>query len=114
MKILTICRAGLVRSVALNDVLKLHYENTDVLSCGADLNSKETLDMLCGWADKIIIVERHYLEKTLPEYKNKVFICELGPDVWNSPKNPDLIGKVWNWIRENKDQLGVVEHNRII
>ena len=112
MKILTICRAGLVRSIALADVLKLHFEPTDVLSLGIDFSSLPTQQMLFNWADKIVIMESHYLEKISEVYKTKILICEVGPDTYGNPKNPELINKVFNWTRENAEKLGVKEHTK--
>ena len=114
MKILTVCRAGLVRSVALADVLKLHYVPSDVLPMGVDFNSIETKAMLYEWADKIIVMEEHYRDKIPAQYHNKLFVCEVGPDIYGSSKNPQLIDIVWRWVRENTAQLEIEEHNYVV
>lgn len=114
MKILTVCRAGLVRSVALADVLKLHFEPTDVLPMGKDFQSKETQEMLFNWADKIVVMETHYMEDIPENHRAKTLICEVGPDIYGSSKHPDLINKVFIWARNNWEKLGVKEHNRSI
>ena len=112
MKILTVCRAGLVRSVALKDILTLHYEPTDILASGIDFNSKETLTMLFSWAERIVVMEEHYQDRIPIEYQKKTLVCEVGPDTYGSSRNPLLIDMVWRWVREHKDKLGIIEHNK--
>ena len=120
MKILTVCRAGLVRSVGLANVLKLHYYPVDVLACGIGehafgrMNDTETLDMLFNWANKIIVMEEYYKYKIPEKYHNKVMVCEVGPDIYGNPSNGILIDKVWTWVRENIDQLEIKEHKEIV
>lgn len=120
LKILTVCRAGLIRSNALANVLKLHFKPVDVLACGIGehslgrMNQEDTLKMLFEWADKIIVMETRYKEKIFPQYQNKVFICDVGADVWNNCTHPDLINKVFIWARLNAQKLGVTEHNEIL
>lgn len=114
MKILTVCRAGLVRSVALADVLKLHFEMTDVLSLGIDFSSRATQDMLFKWADRIIVMEDHYKNKIPQEYIDKTLVCDVGPDTYGTPKNPDLIAKVFDWTRKQAQVLEITEHNKIL
>ena len=109
--IVTVCSAGLCRSVSLADVLKLHFEPCDVLPVGVDRNFGAK-DMLFEWADKIVVMY-HKFEKRIPEkYAHKVLLCDVGPDTYGTPKNPELIGKVWRWARENKEKLGIVEHSK--
>ena len=111
MKILTVCRAGLVRSVSLADVLKLHFKPTDVLPVGKDFNSEETKQMLFEWADKIIVMETHYKDSIPQEYWDKLLVCDVGADRYGSSKHPELIDQVFRWVRENKQLLGVEEHS---
>lgn len=112
MKILTICRAGLVRSVSLADVLKLHFYETDVLPVGIDFNSAATLHMLYEWADRIVVMEEHYRKKIPEQYHSKVLVCEVGPDTYGSSKHPSLINKVFSWARDNKEKMNIEEHNK--
>lgn len=115
VNILTVCRAGLIRSSALANVLKLHFSPVDVLPCGIGtydtgrFNSEETLDMLFKWADKIVVMEEHYQWKIPDEFRKKVMVCEVGPDVYGSNTHPKLIDMVWRWTKENQDTLGIKE-----
>lgn len=56
MKILTCCFGGNVRSVGCKFVLHMKYGH-DVLACGVDHNTPETIEMLCNWADYVIVME---------------------------------------------------------
>lgn len=119
-KILTVCRAGLIRSSALANVLKLHFWPVDVLPCGIGkhqlgrMNTDETLDMLFKWADKIVVMEEHYKHRVPQEFQSKVLVCEVGADTYGSNTNGDLIHKVWTWTRENEAKLGIKEHKEIL
>ncbi|HZX14985.1 MAG TPA: hypothetical protein VFF49_11375 [Thermodesulfobacteriota bacterium] len=71
MKILCVCRLGNNRSVwtkrALND---RGYK--DVLSVGGLLVSKETLNMLCEWADEILLAKPEHGENIYHKYHKKI------------------------------------------
>lgn len=114
MKIVTVCGAGLVRSVALADVLKLHFEPTDVLCVGMDKNSEATQHMLFDWADKIVLMTQDFMGRIPIEHKSKTFVCEVGADTYKTPKNQELIDKVFQWARKNYEALGIKEHNKVI
>lgn len=114
MKILTVCAGGLVRSVALADVLKIHFEPTDVIPVGINFNGKGTKYMLYEWAEKIVVMTEPFVEQIPTEYREKVLVCEVGADTYGQSKHPELLEKVWKWARENQDALGIKEHDRII
>ena len=120
-KILTVCAQGLVRSVALADVLKLHFEPVDVIPVGhkKNANSAETLRMLCDWSDWIIVMQPHYqqrLEKRLglEHLQNyyRILCCDVGKDTYGHSHNPVLIDKVWRWARGSQQILGIKEHRK--
>ena len=112
VKIVTMCRQGLCRSVALADVLKLHFEPVDVIPIGHFGNTKETIMMLSDWADFIIVMEEHYRRYVDDENKHKTLICDVGPDTYGGSKNRKLIDIVWNWTRQNLEILGITEHDK--
>ncbi len=88
-KILTMCAGGNVRSVALKYLLKYKYGH-EALCCGQDANSAETIDMLCSWADYVIVLTQEY-EKFVPEkYKNKLLCYDVGPDRFGYAFHPEL------------------------
>jgi predicted protein tyrosine phosphatase len=112
VRIVTMCRQGLVRSVALADVLKMHFQPVDVVPIGHFANSKETIAMLCGWADRVVVMEEHYRQHVPDELHGKCLVCDVGPDI-NNPqgsKTPKLIKQVWDWTRKHVQLLGIEEH----
>lgn len=107
-KILTVCSAGLVRSVGICDVLKVHFD-ADAIPVGIDANEKETLEMLYKWADWIVLM-MHIWEGRIPlEYRSKIKVCPVGEDTYGNSRNRELIDKVYQWTRENREVLGLPE-----
>jgi len=119
-KILTVCRQGLSRSVGLADILKLHFEPVDVISAGYFANTKETLEMIIGWADIIVVMEPHMVRKLTEKTHDNIFnnkhvlVCDVGPDVYGHSieARRRLIDQVWQWSRINMPQFGITEHNK--
>lgn len=113
-RILTMCRQGLVRSVALADVLKMHFRPVDVMSIGHFANTPATIEMMCCWADRIVVMEEHYKKHVPAEFHYKVLICDVGPDVDNpqGSKTPKLIKKCWDWVRLFKTELGGIQEHQ--
>src|SRR3990170_4070705 len=93
MRFLCVCRAGSVRSVAMADALKGAH-GQDALAAGAKANGPETLAMLCAWADRIVVMQPHYAEALPPEQLHKARSVDVGPDVWGTPRHPDLVAAV--------------------
>lgn len=65
MKILCVCDQGNNRSVQFAHLLK--YWGHDTISVGIKTTSKETLDMLFKWADKIIVTEDDQFDSFPPD-----------------------------------------------
>lgn len=99
-KILTICAGGNVRSVGLRYLLHYKYGH-EVLACGQDANLPETIDMLCNWADYIIVVAEEYLPVVPEKYKNKLFLYNIGPDRFGYAFNPELLAISDKLIQEH-------------
>jgi hypothetical protein len=103
MKILCICSKGVIRSVATATELKKH--GYDALAAGVDANSIETINMLCYWADKILLAMPE-METMLPAATavrtkiDKNFT--LGFDVWGDAKNVALMDRVKRELYELK------------
>lgn len=112
IKIVTACKHGLVRSVGLADVLKLHFEPVDVIPIGLNSNSKETLEMLGQWCDWFVIMEARYRKRVPPGFEQKIIVCEVGQDVYGNSHHRQLIDKVWQWARRNQTRLGIKEHSK--
>ena len=114
-RILTVCKHGLVRSVGLADVLKLHFEPVDVIPVGNASNSPETLEMLYEWADHIVIMEERYRKRIhIQKHRERAIVCEVGQDTYGNSHARPLIDKCWQWARKNQDLLDIKEHSRSI
>ncbi|MCH7568441.1 MAG: hypothetical protein IIA87_03385 [Nanoarchaeota archaeon] len=84
MKILCICKAGNVRSVAMAQYIR-DSTSHEAIAIGIDTCSIETFDMLLEWADHNIDM-RYYFE-----------------DYWHDPRHPVLKKKVKEiWKLEEK------------
>ena len=90
-KILTMCAGGNLRSVGLKYLLKYKYGH-EALACGQDSNSPETIDMLCKWADYIIIVTGEYRKFIPQEYQSKLLCFDIGIDRFGYAFHPELLG----------------------
>lgn len=89
-KILTMCAGGNVRSVGLKYLLKYKYGH-EALACGQDANSPATIDMLCNWADYVIVVTDEYKKFVPPQYKDKLLCYEIGEDRFGYAFHPELL-----------------------
>lgn len=90
MKALCICQGGNSRSVACAYLLKYHC-GVDALSSSVEKNAPETFSMLFAWADIIITMQPEFGANVPVEYQEKVYCCDVGPDVWFNGLNPELI-----------------------
>lgn len=106
MKILIVCRAGVVRSVALAKILRELFGH-DAIPISGRFNSPETLSMLSAWADKIFVVEPDYVFH-LPEYiRPNVELIDLGPDIFHDSTDPALIWRIYSALSKRKDLFNV-------
>jgi len=92
MKILSACHAGIARSAAMGRELKKHGH--DVLVVGLGYNSPETVSLLGEWADTIVVLQKELLELVPSEFRHKVVLADIGPDIWSDPSNRDLKNRV--------------------
>lgn len=106
MKILCICEGGFTRSVCLAG----HLKNTggkpdhDAITAAWRCNSKETMGMLCDWADRVIVMQP-YMVKAIheirgPEGAGKTLVCDVGPDTYSHALDPRLVKQVQDWCHE--------------
>ena len=100
------CAGANVRSVGLKYLLKYKYGH-EALACGQDANSVETIDMLCQWADYVVVMSDEYL-KFIPEKyhlndrgEQKLFCYEVGPDRYGYAFHPELLGIADNIITQH-------------
>ena len=102
MKILCICARGNSRSVALSWILKDHL-HLDALAMGLEANSEETKEMLYKWADRIILVDKNFLDFIPEQYRAKLKIFDVGGDRFFRGFEPELLQMYVDYI--NKEGL---------
>src|SRR5712691_3544931 len=97
-KVLVLCQGGQVRSVTVAGILRYGYDDNkfDALAASLEKNSHETLNMLCMWADMIVVVEGKLMAKMPAEYLPKTRLFPIGPDVWRMSNHPDLIRRIYD------------------
>jgi hypothetical protein len=88
MKILTCCHGGNVRSHAMAVTLK--EMGHEAIAVGLWNITADTKDMMCAWANKIVIMEESMRESIPERFKYKVHLVEVGPDVYGVGINPEL------------------------
>lgn len=88
-RVLCVCQGGNCRSVHLAYLLKYRY-GVDALAIGFERNERETLDLLCTWADVIIVVQDEYKEVIASRFIEKTYVMDVGEDKWFSP-NTELL-----------------------
>jgi predicted protein tyrosine phosphatase len=84
------CQGGNVRSVAIGYVLKYQY-GIDAIACSWEANTQETRDMLCNWADSVIVMEASFAQYIPQKYHSKLQVMDVGPDMWGNSLHPQLI-----------------------
>jgi predicted protein tyrosine phosphatase len=121
IKILTVCKQGLVRSVGLADVLKMHFTPVDVIPIGYRSNSTETkIQLMTQWADHIIAMEQVFYEFLCNDLQAtglgqavlvpQIHLCDVGVDRYHNSRHRELIDQVWDWVRKNQTKLEIEEH----
>lgn len=104
MKVLAMCQGGHVRSGGLKYILTYKYGH-EVLACGWQSNSWQTREMLCDWADAIVIMQGEFIQYVPPKYAKtniKPIICyDVGPDNYGNPFHPRLQNSLDSMIQKH-------------
>ena len=98
-RILCVCSQGNIRSQALAYLLRSLY-NYDVLACGVKGNSPYTVEYLCKWADRIIVLETEFKTMLLEKFHPKIVIYDVGKDLFHDAKNPELLHKLYKYLNK--------------
>lgn len=101
-KILCVCNEGNNRSVTVAHQLK--YLGHDCIPVGLSTNSQSTLELLCEWADHIIVTDSE--QQVPPQHQSKVRLWDIGPDVFPRPFNKTLLAVVRGREARERDSLG--------
>lgn len=95
MKFLCICDGGNVRSHALAYVLHDRFGH-EAIPVGRLRVSAETMEMMCEWAD-VIVVMQPYMEESVPkleERRHKLRCVDVGIDRFGIYIHPELLEMV--------------------
>lgn len=71
----------------------------DAIPVSWKFNTPETIEMLCRWADWIVVMEPYMQTFVKQEFREKVKICDVGPDIYGSPMNKMLQALCEKWAR---------------
>jgi hypothetical protein len=102
-RFLTICEGGAVRSVSLATVLRWDFQQ-DAIPLSAAKNGPEAVDLLCAWADYIILMQPTFETVVPKRFHLKIRILDVGPDVWGNPMHPVLRDIVGSEAQKWKDR----------
>src|SRR5258708_25576762 len=101
MKILCVCAEGIVRSATTRIVLNSRNKGHDVIAVGVNQQSKETLAMLYGWADKILLAEPSMgLAFDWSGVSKIDHRFTIGPDDWGVFNDPELVKIIQDKLME--------------
>ncbi len=90
MKFLCVCEGGNVRSQALAYLLHDHYAQ-EAIAVGWRRIGADTMSMLCRWADRIIVMQAHFIEHIPLKYTQKVRVVDVGVDRYGIYVHPELL-----------------------
>ena len=92
-RVLCICQKGNMRSVACAYLLKKKYK-IDALACGMRTSHRDTVLMLCNWAELVIVLRAHYKDELPTEVQKKTIVIDVGTDRWFKGYPEDLLYKL--------------------
>lgn len=79
-RFLCVCQKGCNRSVFMVYRLKRHGHSA--IPVGWYTEDAETLDMLCEWADCIVVMQEEFRVRIHSRFHYKVVVVDVGPDKW--------------------------------
>jgi len=97
-KILCVCQKGNSRSVACAYLLKKKY-GVDAIACEFKTQSIDTINMLCDWADKIILMAPQYRTWFYENWIDKLFILNVGHDTYFRGHDSGLLSRCDDFIK---------------
>lgn len=99
MKILCVCKQGIVRSGALAWLLKTEFRH-DAIAVGYETNSEQVRDLLGSWADSIVCLDNSSQQSVSLTMWDKTVLFDVGEDRWHDPSNPELHSILRTMIKE--------------
>lgn len=111
MKFLCVCDGGNVRSHALAYILH-DFRHQEAIAIGRWNVSSTTMQYMCDWADRIVIMQSHMIEHIPQNAIDKTVCCDVGMDTFGIHIHPELLGyakQAADWLlgtQEKKDSDG--------
>lgn len=93
MKFLCVCDGGNVRSYALAYVLH-DLRGQEAIAVGRMRVTQETMDMMCEWADTVVVMQPHMQESIKPIFHHKLKCVDVGLDCFGIYIHPELLPMV--------------------
>jgi hypothetical protein len=84
-------------------MLLRRYFGHETLACGVENNLPETMFMLMGWADKVVIAHPDFEEHVFYCFRSKTICLDVGPDIWGNPFHEDLQVRIYGLIMRNPE-----------
>jgi predicted protein tyrosine phosphatase len=106
MKYLCVCDGGNVRSQAMAYVLH-DLKGHEAIPVGRIRVSEKTMEMMCKWADTIIIMQPHMEVSIKEKYRHKLLCVDVGEDRFGIYVHPELlqiVNAAADWL-ETKGQV---------
>mgnify|MGYP001569968671 CR=1 FL=1 len=100
MKVLCLCKRGNSRSAQLAYILK-DIHGINAMAMGIESNGDDILQMLGGWADKIVLVDKTFADRIPKEYRHKLKIWDVGEDRFFLGVHPELMQKYQDYIKND-------------
>lgn len=86
-RVLAVCERGNSRSHAMTWLLKDCF-GVESIACGIRAVGAETWQLLYDWADIVVLMHAPLLKFIPSANRDKIVICEVGPDVyWRVPSS---------------------------
>ncbi len=94
-RVVCFCSGGKVRSVSAKYILEDKYGYQSVLTGGLEKLNDDTINMLCRWAEFILVVGEERLANLVPqEYAAKMRHLNIGLDTYGQYGKRDLLDKL--------------------
>lgn len=101
MKIVCVCHEGNTRSVSLAAELK--YRGHAAVAIGIKFSKEGLMDLVCNWADRVIVMEEKIAQGVPKQFHNKLSCCDVGRDRYYDRCHPELVQLVKDFC--NKERL---------
>ncbi len=79
-----------MRSHALSFLLHDKYKHESI-AVGLRWMQPDTKEMLCKWADRIVLMETRFWEWIPEEFYSKILVVDVGQDRYGLTINPELL-----------------------